>query len=255
VPANAQRAGDQPEGDSDDDAHGRLAGSEKRGRDEQPVQHVKRRITEAHGDQATEGAFDGALEQFNKAFSITKSGKFSTRLGGVLQKESADLDELLAPERQASIFIAKTLTTPDQFTLMESLVRFDAKLSELSKSKPAAQPVAQTRRTRAVKAPAEAELENQINAAMRNILVQVENYPDLKANQNFLQLQEELSDIENKLAAARRFFNGATTEYNTAVETFPGNMIARNFGFQREILFDLGQDGRKQMEEPPKIQF
>ena len=108
--------------------------------------------------------FDGALEQFNKAFSITKSGKFSTRLGGVLQKESADLDELLAPERQASIFIAKTLTTPDQFTLMESLVRFDAKLSELSKSKPAAQPVAQTRRTRAVKAPAETELENQINA-------------------------------------------------------------------------------------------
>ena len=70
--------------------------------------------------------------------------------------------------------------------------------------------------------------------------MQVEAYPDLKANQNFLQLQEELSDIENKLAAARRFFNGATTEYNNAVESFPGNLIARNFGFKREIFFDLG---------------
>jgi len=97
--------------------------------------------------------------------------------------------------------------------------------------------------------------EQQLSTALQGLKVQVEAYPDLKANQNFLQLQEELSDIENKLAAARRFFNGATTEYNTAVETFPGNMIARNFGFQREILFDLGQDGRKQMEEPPKIQF
>lgn len=97
--------------------------------------------------------------------------------------------------------------------------------------------------------------EQQLSSALAGLKVQVEAYPDLKANQNFLQLQEELSDIENKLAAARRFFNGATTEYNNAVESFPGNMIARNFGFQREIMFDLGGDVRKQMEEPPKIQF
>ena len=97
--------------------------------------------------------------------------------------------------------------------------------------------------------------EQQLSTALAGLKVQVEAYPDLKANQNFLQLQEELSDIENKLAAARRFFNGATTEYNNAVESFPGNMIARNFGFKREILFDLGTDTRKQMEEPPKIQF
>ncbi len=77
----------------------------------------------------------------------------------------------------------------------------------------------------------------------------------IKANQNFLQLQEELSDIENKLAASRRFFNAATTEYNNAVEAFPSNLIAKNFGFNREIMFDLGTDSRKQMEEPPKIQF
>ena len=97
--------------------------------------------------------------------------------------------------------------------------------------------------------------EQQLTAALQGLKVQVEAYPDLKANQNFLQLQEELSDIENKLAASRRFFNGATTEYNNAVESFPGNIIARSFGFQRELFFDLGTDTRKQMEEPPKINF
>src|SRR5882672_9655610 len=97
--------------------------------------------------------------------------------------------------------------------------------------------------------------EKQLTSALQGLKVQVEAYPDLKANQNFLQLQEELSDIENKLAAARRYFNGATTEYNNAVESFPGNMMARNFGFTREIFFDLGEDTREQMEEPPKIQF
>jgi len=97
--------------------------------------------------------------------------------------------------------------------------------------------------------------EQQLSAALQGLKVQVEAYPDLKANQNFLQLQEELSDIENKLAASRRFFNGATTEYNNAVESFPGNLVARNFGFPREIMFDLGEDTRRNMEEPPKIQF
>jgi LemA protein len=97
--------------------------------------------------------------------------------------------------------------------------------------------------------------EQQLTTALAGLKVQVEAYPDLKANQNFLQLQEELSDIENKLAASRRFFNAATTEYNNSVESFPSNLIAKNFGFKREIMFDLGEDTRKQMEEPPKIQF
>lgn len=97
--------------------------------------------------------------------------------------------------------------------------------------------------------------EQQLTAALQGLKVQVEAYPDLKANQNFLQLQEELSDIENKLAAARRFFNGATTEYNNAVESFPGNLVARNFGFKRELFFDLGDDNRRRMEEPPRISF
>ena len=97
--------------------------------------------------------------------------------------------------------------------------------------------------------------EQQLTSALQGLKVSVEAYPDLKANQNFLQLQEELSDIENKLAASRRFFNAATTEYNNSVEAFPGNLIARNFGFKREIMFDLGEDNRKRMEEPPTIKF
>lgn len=96
--------------------------------------------------------------------------------------------------------------------------------------------------------------ETQLSSALQGLKVSVEAYPDLKANQNFLQLQEELSDIENKLAAVRRYFNAATTEYNTGIETFPSNMIAGSFGFQRETMFDLGQD-RATMEEPPKISF
>lgn len=97
--------------------------------------------------------------------------------------------------------------------------------------------------------------EQLLTTALQGLKVSVEAYPDLKANQNFLQLQEELSDIENKLAASRRFFNAATTEYNNAVESFPSNLIANNFGFQREIMFDLGTDARKTMEEPPSIKF
>jgi LemA protein len=96
--------------------------------------------------------------------------------------------------------------------------------------------------------------ETQLSNALQGLKVAVEAYPDLKANQNFLQLQQELSDIENKLAAARRFFNAATTEYNTGIETFPANMIANNFGFKRETMFDLGE-ARVEMEEPPTIKF
>lgn len=97
--------------------------------------------------------------------------------------------------------------------------------------------------------------DNQLTSALQGLKVQVEAYPDLKANQNFMQLQEEIADIENKLAATRRFFNGATKELNTAIESFPGNMIAKQFGFSRQTMFDLGTDKRTQLDEPPKINF
>jgi len=96
--------------------------------------------------------------------------------------------------------------------------------------------------------------ENQLSNALAGLRVTLEAYPDLKANKNFLQLQEEISDVENKLAAVRRFFNSATREYNNAVETFPSNIIAGMFNFKKELFFDLG-DNRANLEEAPKIQF
>jgi LemA protein len=96
--------------------------------------------------------------------------------------------------------------------------------------------------------------ESQLSSALGGIQVAVEAYPDLKANQNFLNLQEEISDVENKLAAARRFFNSATKELNVSVESFPSNIVAGMFGFNREPMFDLGER-RESMEEPPEVSF
>lgn len=97
--------------------------------------------------------------------------------------------------------------------------------------------------------------EGQLSAALGGLKVAVEAYPDLKANQNFLQLQGEISDIENKLAATRRFFNSATKELNNAVETFPGNIFAGLFGFKREIMFEVADTERAQYEKAPEIKF
>jgi LemA protein len=96
--------------------------------------------------------------------------------------------------------------------------------------------------------------ESQLTSALGGIKVAVEAYPDLKANQNFLNLQEEISDVENKLAAVRRFFNSATKELNVVVESFPSNIVAGMFSFKKEPMFDLGEN-RVTMEEPPKVRF
>lgn len=96
--------------------------------------------------------------------------------------------------------------------------------------------------------------ENQLSSALSGLKITLEAYPDLKANQNFLQLQEEISDVENKLSAVRRYFNSATREYNNAVETFPSNIIAGMFNFRKEMMFDLGEQ-RAALEEAPKIKF
>ena len=88
---------------------------------------------------------------------------------------------------------------------------------------------ARTRFMSAQTVDAKLEASNQLTGALKSLFAVSENYPDLKANTNFLQLQNELSDIENKLAAARRFFNATTKEYNTAIQTFPGNLIAKHF--------------------------
>ena len=96
--------------------------------------------------------------------------------------------------------------------------------------------------------------ETRLSTALDGLKVSVEAYPDLKASQNFLDLQNEISDIENKIAAARRFFNSATKEMNVATEVFPSNIIATLFNFKREPMFELGAD-RAVIEEPPQIKF
>lgn len=96
--------------------------------------------------------------------------------------------------------------------------------------------------------------ENALSSALSGLKITLEAYPDLKANQNFLQLQEEIADLENKLSSVRRYFNSATKEYNNAVETFPSNILAGMFGFRKEVMFDLGEQ-RAALEEAPKIKF
>ena len=97
--------------------------------------------------------------------------------------------------------------------------------------------------------------DNMLTSALAGLKVSVENYPDLKANQNVLQLQNELADIENKLAAVRRFFNSATKELNNSVQSFPNNLIANMFGFHKEPMFEVPAADRAQYDKAPEIKF
>jgi len=96
--------------------------------------------------------------------------------------------------------------------------------------------------------------ENMLTGALGKLFALSEAYPDLKANQNFQQLQSELSDIENKLAAARRFFNNAVQEFNTGIQQFPAALFAGMFGFSQRTFFDVGGD-RAQLEQAPSVKF
>jgi len=97
--------------------------------------------------------------------------------------------------------------------------------------------------------------ENKLSGAMVNVYAVAENYPDLKADAVFQKLMNELSDIENKLAAARRFFNNATAELNTAVEQFPAVLFAAMLGFRKEEFFEIPEEAREQHETAPDVQF
>tara|TARA_R110002072_G_scaffold72486_2_gene173216 strand:+ start:193 stop:756 length:564 start_codon:yes stop_codon:yes gene_type:complete len=99
------------------------------------------------------------------------------------------------------------------------------------------------------------QAENVLGGALMNLLAVAENYPDLKADTNFRQLMSELSDIENKIAAARRFFNNATSEYNTATEQFPAVLIANSFGFQKESFFELDEAEAEMVKKAPEVKF
>ena len=99
-----------------------------------------------------------------------------------------------------------------------------------------------------------AQAENQLSGALKSIFAISEAYPELKANQNFLQLQQELGDTEDKIQSARRFYNTTVMALNTAVQSFPGNMIAGSFGFKQMDLFELS-DADAAAKEPVKVQF
>lgn len=97
-----------------------------------------------------------------------------------------------------------------------------------------------------------AEAENMLTGALKSIFALSESYPDLKANTNFLALQEELTSTENKIAFARQFYNDRVMVYNTQIESFPSNLVANNFGFRRRDLFELKIEEER---VAPKVSF
>ncbi|MEO7026589.1 MAG: LemA family protein, partial [Caulobacteraceae bacterium] len=98
------------------------------------------------------------------------------------------------------------------------------------------------------------QAENALSGALGRLFAVAEAYPDLKANRNFLELQSELTDIENKLAAARRYFNNAVAEFNAAVQRCPAVLFAAALGFAPRDFFDLGGD-RAAASTPPQVKF
>ena len=96
--------------------------------------------------------------------------------------------------------------------------------------------------------------ENVLSGALRQLFAVAEAYPDLKANANFLRLQDELADIENKLAAARRFFNSAVAEFNASIQQFPAVLFAAPMGFKERTFFDVGAD-RANVAAAPEVKF
>ncbi len=102
---------------------------------------------------------------------------------------------------------------------------------------------------------AQAKAENMLTGALRQLFAVAEAYPDLKANQNFLQLQSDLSDLENKIAAARRFFNNAVQEFNTAIQSFPMVLVAGPMGFTQRTFFEVDEGERAAVEAAPQVKF
>jgi len=99
-----------------------------------------------------------------------------------------------------------------------------------------------------------AQAENMLTGALKSLFAVSESYPDLKANTNFVELQRELSDTENKIQAARRFYNSVVQELNTALESFPSNIVGKSFGFAARDYFQL--DASEQAaKEPVKVRF
>ena len=111
---------------------------------------------------------------------------------------------------------------------------------------------ARTRAMGVTSAKEKAEQENILSGTLKTLFAVSENYPELKANVNFLELQRELADTENKIQAARRFFNSNVRDFNILVDSFPANLIAGVFNYKKQEFFELNEAGER---EPVKVKF
>ncbi len=101
----------------------------------------------------------------------------------------------------------------------------------------------------------QAAAENMLTSALKNLFALSEAYPELKANTNFLKLQAEIADVENKIAAARRFYNNAVAEYNTAQEQFPAVLMAKQLGFKPRDFFEVAAAESAAVNTAPSVKF
>jgi len=104
-------------------------------------------------------------------------------------------------------------------------------------------------------AAAQAKAENMLSSALKSIFAVAENYPQLRASENFQKLQDELTDTENKLEAARRFYNSNVRDFNIKIEKFPDKIIASIFGFKKMELFELEKEDKEVAKQPVKVNF
>jgi LemA protein len=110
-------------------------------------------------------------------------------------------------------------------------------------------------RTKAISAQTvkdQGQAENMLSGALKSLFAVAENYPNLKANENFLELQRELTDTEDKIQASRRFYNGNVRDFNIKIEVFPNNLVSKMLGFSQRELFDIGEEAER---ETPKVEF
>ncbi len=111
---------------------------------------------------------------------------------------------------------------------------------------------ARSRAMGATSAKERGEAENILTGALKSLIAVAEDYPELRASENFAELQRELADTENKIQASRRFYNGNVRDFNTEVDQFPGNLIAGMFGFLKREFFELEEEAAR---EAPKVSF
>jgi len=100
-----------------------------------------------------------------------------------------------------------------------------------------------------------AQTDNLLSQALKSLFAVAENYPDLKANQNFLELQDELVDTEDKIQASRRFYNGNVRDYNIKLQVFPTNIVGGLLGFKPREFFDLEEAEKEAVNKPPEVKF